>query len=717
LALAICGTIVFAQAPISNSVASRNSLQREGFVDEFVASFPTGAIPTAMVATPQGNLIIALKNGQLRMVEFGALLPDPVLDLGDQTCSDSERGLLGVTLDPNFAQNSFIYVYYTWKSSDLVCDLSSLNRVVRYTLRNNVAQDPLVILDKIPSPGSAHNGGDLQFGADGLLYIATGDGGEQFGTGVLGAGNDNATFRSVLNGKILRISPDGSIPASNPWVGQPGAVVCGGKPVNLSGGACVETFAWGLRNPFKVAFRPGTNTFYFNDVGQGNWEEINLGAPGANYGWNTREGSCVTGSTTQCGAPPAGMTNPLYAYPHEGPMCAITGAAFSTTAWPDPYRNAYFFGDYCGNTIYALKENQSGEFNHEAFHVAEAPGGVIDLMFDPASRSLYYTLGANYIDNNIQGVIRRLRYVGPGNRPPTAAINASVRAGQLPLTVQFSAAGSTDPDGDALTFEWSFGDGSAPVTGAAPAHVFTKAQPSVVALTAIDAAGLRSTPATLTVYPGNRPPQVTITAPERALRFAVGDVVTLRGSAADPDSGPMADSTISWRVILHHVPASNITQRHTHPFFSGTGNNLAMQAAPEPEDLDTTRLGYLEIQMTATEPGGPSTTITQTLEPGRISLNFDSAPLPFLAKVNERELMMPASLYVWPNQQLIVSVPDVQTGLGDGRMRFDAWSDSQQRERTFRAPASAATYRALFKSTSDSDAVQVYRIMLPLAAK
>jgi glucose/arabinose dehydrogenase/PKD repeat protein len=710
----ICVTLLCAQVPSATSVAKIQRPARAEFVDEFVASFATGEVPTGMVTTPEGNLIVALKNGTLRMFEFGALLPTPVLDLTEQTCSDSERGLQGVTLDPGFAQNSFLYLYYTWKSSELVCDLSSRNRVVRYTLRDNLAVEPLVILDGIPSPGSSHNGGDLSFGADGLLYIGVGDGGEQYGTGILGAGNDNATYRSVLNGKILRINRDGSIPASNPWVGQPGATPCGGKPLNLSGGPCTETFAWGLRNPFKIAFRPGTNAFYVNDVGQGLWEEINLGTAGANYGWNTREGFCITGSTTQCDTPPAGITNPIHTYLHQGPMCAITGAAFSTTAWPDPFRNTYFFGDYCGNTIYTLSAAPGGGFTHEPFHVAEAPGGIIDLMFDPASRALYYTLGANYIDNNIQGVIRRLRYVGAGNRPPTAIIAASARAGLTPLAIAFSAAASSDPDGDAVSFDWNFGDGAPNEAGTSVTHVYTRALPAIVTLTAIDSAGLRSLPVTMPVYPGNRPPEVAIISPTREKRFSVGEVLVLSGSATDPDSGPMAASSLSWRVIKHHVPASRIAQRHTHPFFSGAGNNLTLPAAPEPEDLDTTRLGFLEIQLTATEPGGLATTISQTLEPGHVVLAFDSTPLPFIVKLNERNILMPTSITVWPNQQLVLDTPVVQTGLAGSKMRFEAWSDGLAREHIFRAPAGQTTYTASFTATVDSGGAVLYRLLVPL---
>ncbi len=694
------------------TVAETHSVTRDGFVDEFVAQFGNGEIPTGMAATPDGRILVALKNGKLRVIEFGAVLPAPALDISDQICNDSERGLESVAVDPNFATNGFIYVFYTWKSSELVCDLSALNRVMRYTLRNNLAVEPVAILDRIPSPGSAHNSGDIAFGPDGLMYISVGDGGEDFTTGELGAENHNATYLSVLNGKILRLNPDGSVPISNPYVSMPGAVRCAGKPYSLVGGPCTETFAWGFRNPFKIAFKPGTNELYANDVGQGAWEEINIVTAGANYGWNLREGNCLTGSTVNCGAPPAGMTNPIYQHVHQGRMCAITGAAFATTAWPDPYRGRYYFGDYCDNKIYVLTSTVDG-LTYDTFHSAGDLGGVIDLMFDPVSRSLYYSLGYNYVDSNIQGSIRRLRFIGDNNRAPTAALSASKTAGPAPLQVRFSAAGSIDPDEDPLSFELNLGDGTPVLTTGEYTHTYTGTTPVQATLVAIDSNGARSTAAVVRIFPGNRPPVPVILAPEKSQKFSVNQLLTLRGAATDPDSGPMPDTTLTWRMLVHHIPESNISTRHTHPFFSGVGSGLPLQPMPEPEDLDAARLGYIEILLTATEPNGPSTTISQVLEPALVPLTFASEPLPFIVRVNNRGALMPYTLTTWQNQTLTVDVPEPQTGLSGGAMRFGNWSDSAQQTRLLRTPAIATTYTVNFKPGVDQSVVNIYRVMLP----
>src|SRR5205085_12326353 len=124
---------------------------------------------------------------------------------------------------------------------------------------------------------------------------------------------------SILNGKILRITKAGDIPLGNPFQDADSAR-CNAAGHTDAGKKCQETFAWGLRNPYRISFdpnTPGTTTrFFINDVGQATWEEIDEAVAGADYGWNVREGHCATGSPTDCGPPPAGMTNPVYDYAH-----------------------------------------------------------------------------------------------------------------------------------------------------------------------------------------------------------------------------------------------------------------------------------------------------------------------------------------------------------------------------------------------------------------
>ena len=160
-----------------------------------------------------------------------------------------------------------------------------------------------MLIDNIPSPAGNHNGGDVQFGKDGNLYVSVGDGGCDYAGNSGCAGlNDAARDEHVLVGKILRITPSGAIPADNPFTGS-GTARCNASGATSAGMRCQETFAWGLRNPFRIALDPNAaDTRFHQDVGQGTWEETDLGAAGADYGWNLREGRCATGSTTNCGA-------------------------------------------------------------------------------------------------------------------------------------------------------------------------------------------------------------------------------------------------------------------------------------------------------------------------------------------------------------------------------------------------------------------------------
>ena len=231
-------------------------------------------------------------------------------------------GLLGIALDPHFAANSYVYVYYTVPGG---ADSQPHNRVSRFTADpynpdRTAAGSEKVLLDMDPLTPNLHNGGGLHFGPDGMLYVATGD-------NYMWA---NAQSRGTDLGKMLRINPDGSIPQDNPFYNVEGAK----KAI----------WATGLRNPFTFAFSP-SGAMYINDVGQESWEEIDPGSAGANYGWPLCEGICSN----------ANFTNPIYVYPHNGAEHAITGGAFyEGSQFPPEYRGSYFFGDFAAGFIKRL---------------------------------------------------------------------------------------------------------------------------------------------------------------------------------------------------------------------------------------------------------------------------------------------------------------------------------------------------------------------------
>jgi glucose/arabinose dehydrogenase len=379
--------------------------------------------PTAIAFTPDGRLLITTQGGQLRVFQNGNLLATPALDISSRVCANSERGLLGVAVDPDFANNNFIYLYYTFKkftdclTGDPTNALNPVNRVVRYILGSDnlaIPDSETMLIDNIHSPNGNHNGGDLQFGKDGFLYISVGDGGADYAGDSGGAGqNDAARDRHVLLGKILRITRDGGIPPSNPFTDANTSARCNVTGSTTPGIWCQETFASGLRNPFRLAFDPNAarTRFFINDVGQGAWEEIDDGLPGADYGWNGREGPCVNGSTTNCGPQPAGFTNPVFAYQHTSDCAAsgvrgnsITGGAFVPNGvWPAQFQGVYLFGEFVCGKIFQLTPNGS-VFTASEFATGLGQGSAVTMIFGPFqnTQALYYTSFAG------GGQVRRL---------------------------------------------------------------------------------------------------------------------------------------------------------------------------------------------------------------------------------------------------------------------------------------------------------------------
>jgi glucose/arabinose dehydrogenase len=225
------------------------------------------------------------------VIKNGPLLAAPATDLSAMTCSNQERGLLGIAVDPNPVRKA-IYLFYTLKGTASTCPFGTPtpagaphNRVAKFILNDDSTINPAsetVLLDGILSARGLHNAGDLHVGKDGYLYISTGDRdcdylGDSTVPGGTGCGGDNdaSRDRNILNGKILRITTSGGIPADNPFQGS-GTVRCGGPGVGPAGSTCQEIFAMGLRNPFRIAFDPNAaaTKFFINDVGQNIWEEI-----------------------------------------------------------------------------------------------------------------------------------------------------------------------------------------------------------------------------------------------------------------------------------------------------------------------------------------------------------------------------------------------------------------------------------------------------------
>jgi hypothetical protein len=488
---------------------------------------------------------------------------------------------------------------------------------------------------------------------------------------------------------VLRIGREGGIPPDNPFAGVASAR-CNLTGRTDPGKDCRETFAWGLRNPFRFAFDPNASDtrFRINDVGQNTWEEVDEGAAGADYGWNTREGPCVRGSTS-CATPPAGMTDPLYSYNHTSGCKAITGGAFVPAgAWPPAYDGAYLFGDYVCGKIFRLKGSAPGQYTAEEFATGLGVGSAVHLAIGPrgAGQALYYTTFAG------TGEVRRIAFTGGGNRPPVAALDASPRAGSLPLEVTFDASASYDPDAaSALAYTWDFGDGSPPrqTTVATVTHTYSMSGDFTASVTVADPQGAVSAPATATVAAGDSPPVPTIQSPVPAQRFAVGETVTLRGSATDAEDGVLSDGSLSWRAVLHH-------NEHTHPFLPTTPGNGITLTAPAPEDLFATETSYLEVFLTATDSRGIKTTVSQAFRPKQVPVSFATDPPGLRVSVNGTSYQTPVTVTSWEAYELDVDAP-AQSGYA-----FSSWSDGGAAAHRIKTPPAAATYTASFRPNSSA---------------
>jgi glucose/arabinose dehydrogenase len=303
--------------------------------------------PTAMAFPGNGTIWIAEQTGKIRLFKNGKLSDVPLLDVGSKlpklNNGYEERGLLGIALHPKFKVNRKFYVFYSMPTEG---KFNHKDVVAEYTVTANGAeleQKSGRIIISADKPDGNHNGGAVQFGPDGYLYISFGDGGGQGDKhGEIG----NGQSLNTLLGKILRIDVNSDsayrIPKDNPFVNQPGAKG--------------EIWAYGFRNPYRISFDRTSGQLFVGDVGQDTWEEVDIIKKGGNYGWRMMEGNHCYNPETGCEN--KGVIKPIAEYNHREGVSITGGYVYNGKTIP-VLKGKYFFADWTGPTFYLKKVGEN----------------------------------------------------------------------------------------------------------------------------------------------------------------------------------------------------------------------------------------------------------------------------------------------------------------------------------------------------------------------
>jgi len=548
----------------------------DGFVQFLLAE---NLDPTDMVLAPDGRIFITIKSGSIRVVENDVLLPGAFLTLNVDNLN--ERGLGHMVLDPDFEINNYYYVFYTVPGTNR-------NRVSRFTANGNftLPGSEVVVLDLDVMAGSIHNAGAMAFGADGKLYISTGD----------GANAGNSQLMTNLLGKILRINKDGSIPDDNPFY----ATAIGNNRA---------IYALGLRNPFSMDIQPGTGRIFACDVGQANWEEVNEILPGKNYGWPLIEGM----RTTQ--TPPANYQDPLYTYSHDQ-GCAIVGSSFynpELVTFPSGYEGKFFFADYCGGYIKSLDPVSATTSSfitgiNRPLVIRVSPNGT--LYYIARAGLGGGSEGDNTSTNN--GTLWKVAYAGAG--PPIIASHPKNVLHPVGEEAHFSVlASGTQP----ITYQWQLNN--VDIANATNSE-FTTApvQPTdngntYQCIVSNTFGSVTSTEAVLTVTSNTRPSPI-ITAPLPGQLYKAGSVLTLTGSATDLEDGVIPADQLFWKIDFHH-------DDHTHPAFGNTSGFSTLEYII-PQIGETSDNVWYRVYLTAVDNDGLGKTVYTDVMPEKSSITL-----------------------------------------------------------------------------------------------
>jgi glucose/arabinose dehydrogenase len=749
----VLGAAVAAQAQADPAGASTLPT---GFRDSVVLSGLTN--PVVIQFAPDGRIFVGQKNGVIKV--FQSLTdtnPVTFADLSGKVDDYWDRGLLGMALPPNFPNDPYVYVLYAYDAAiggtaprwNDACPTPPgattdgclvSGRLSRLQISGNVMTgSEQVLINDWCQQFPSHSVGTLLFGRDGYLYVSGGDGASfnnvdygQYGNSYAGdqanpCGDppgavgtvlspptaEGGALRSqsvrrtdgpaTLNGAVLRVDP------------ATGAGVSGNPYFSSSNANARRIVAYGLRNPFRITQRPGTDELWIGDVGWNTWEEINrvvapASAAASNFGWPCYEGAAAQGGYQGAGlnlcaslySTPGSVIAPYYTYNHSNCVVnytgchtggsSVTGIAFYTGgSYPSQYNGALFFGDHSRNEIWAMLPGTNGlpdPAKLQSFVGVDSSGGAaghpVDLKIGPGGDLFYVDM-----DN---GAVHRVTYTA-ANQPPTAVMRVNPTSGPTPLTVNFDGTGSTDPEGGPLSYSWDLnGDGTfGDATGSTASYTYATAAVYHPSLRVTDNQGATDT-TSVAVTAGNTAPVPVIDAPATSMTWKVGDVINFSGHATDAQDGALPASALSWSFILHHCFTP--TDCHTHVIQNANGASGSF-TAPDHEYPC-----WLEVQLTATDSGGLTSTTSVRLDPKTVALTFKTNPGGLVLTgglgLNDTAVATPFSVTVVVGSANSVSAPASQT-FNKSTYNFVSWSDGGAISHTIVAPAVSTTYTATYR--------------------
>ncbi|WP_098464169.1 ThuA domain-containing protein [Isoptericola jiangsuensis] len=588
------------------------------------------ANPMMLDVAPDGTVFYVERDGRVRVIDPDTSTTSTAMTLS--VTQSNEDGLTGVVLDPDFADNGWVYLY--WSPQDVGTD-GPHNRVSRFdydaaTGSIDPASEEKVLVVPTQRQTCCHAGGDMQFDEAGNLYLATGDNTNPFESAGFtpideraGRQNYDAQRTSAnsndLRGKVLRITPqdDGTYTVPD------GNMFAPGTPDTLP-----EIYAMGFRNPFRIGLDPESGNVLVADYGPDSGSadpargprgavEWNVVSEPGFYGWPYCTGSNndyvdynfatgQSGASFDCAAgvvndspnntgidqlPPAIGAEVWYTgggnadfpeiggggAPMGGPVYQYDADLDSDVKWPEYWDGKALFGEWNQGRMYSFQlagdqRDDLVDINRILPQIFDPSAGFdrpMDFDFGPDGALYVVDWGAGFGGNNDTSGVYKVNYV-QGNPAPIARASADTTSGAAPLTVQFSSEGTRHPGGDAISLQWTFGDGSEPSTEANPVHTYTENGRYTAQLTATDEAGQTGV-ANVTVVVGNVAPTVSLTFPENGGFFEWGDQVRYEIAVDDPD-GEVSCEDVTLFTSLGH-------DSHAHPMEELTGCEGTLQTA------------------------------------------------------------------------------------------------------------------------------------------